>query len=726
MLFISHLYLTFIIILFNSLFTSGLYIPNLNIRSFTDDNKDNYKVDSSLIPGFQEEWNDLLLMNAGHIPVTDDNSTLYFWSFQSKNESLGTKIYNDNNDNERPLIIWLNGGPGCSSMDGALMEVGPLRILNKDSIVWNEGWFNVADLLFIDQPIGTGFSYRMANDNYDSNLADSTNHLFTFIDNYFNLFNENFDKYNSIIIAGESYAGQYIPHLARLLKNSNKFSNKLTAILLGNAWLDPNLQSLSYIPFAIDNGIINPTDESQDRKLTSLLESEQKCQNIRTSQPGKEKFEVEDCEKILTKFLRSYRDKDKNCINVYDIKKTDSYPSCGNNWPELLNDQTQFLNNEKIQNALNVLKPGHNSNTWKECSNEVGKYYNPSDDIIGASLLNDLLNDGVKVNLFSGTNDLICNYLSTEMVIKNHLTNYLSDHNYKIYLDSLNNHNKLLKREIEKFQMDSNWIHDNSKVGSFWQRGNLTYIKVDNASHMVAYDVSKISIGLINLSLRDYNENSENSENTVNSEVKTYSDFKTKYEIEEQERQKIEKEQKQKQHEEEEKEHEIEKKKAPKKYLALFLLIIVLAILAIYFFKVSTKKPSRYSALAGAHKPSTYSRYAYEWVSGSSNKNNKGKNGNKKKRVHWVDLEESNEESTSNSPNDLQLESYDNNVNIEGNDNNNTNNHNKFKSFEMEDLQLNNSDNLFNDKPHEGTFEAEQLELELDDLTKSKFIGENK
>ena len=57
-------------------------------------------------------------------------------------------------------MIWLNGGPGCSSMDGALMEVGPYRVTEDQKLIENKGsWHEFANLLFVDQPVGTGFSF---------------------------------------------------------------------------------------------------------------------------------------------------------------------------------------------------------------------------------------------------------------------------------------------------------------------------------------------------------------------------------------------------------------------------------------------------------------------------------------------------------------------------------------------------------------------------------------
>jgi len=74
---------------------------------------------------------------------------IFYWFFESKSSP--------END---PIVIWLNGGPGCSSMDGLFIELGPFKMNKDGSISLNEySWNNFANLLFIDQPVGTGLSF---------------------------------------------------------------------------------------------------------------------------------------------------------------------------------------------------------------------------------------------------------------------------------------------------------------------------------------------------------------------------------------------------------------------------------------------------------------------------------------------------------------------------------------------------------------------------------------
>lgn len=119
-----------------------------------DPDPDSYVVSS--LPGLNE--GDFLTKQwAGQIPIpyagVDNYGGLFFWLFEPNVTSAKKRA-------EKPLIVWLNGGPGCSSMDGLFIETGPFRVMPDKSIAINPlSWHNEGYLLFIDQPIGTGYSY---------------------------------------------------------------------------------------------------------------------------------------------------------------------------------------------------------------------------------------------------------------------------------------------------------------------------------------------------------------------------------------------------------------------------------------------------------------------------------------------------------------------------------------------------------------------------------------
>ena len=90
-------------------------------------------------------------------------------------------------------MLWLNGGPGCSSEDGALMEIGPYRLKDDSHLTYNPGsWDEFANLLFVDNPVGTGFSY-VNTDSYLHELKEMADNMVTFLTEYFSIFPEHED-----------------------------------------------------------------------------------------------------------------------------------------------------------------------------------------------------------------------------------------------------------------------------------------------------------------------------------------------------------------------------------------------------------------------------------------------------------------------------------------------------------------------------------------------------
>ena len=115
-----------------------------------------------------------------HIEITPEHhGNLFFWHFQNKHIA-----------NRQRTVLWINGGPGCSSMDGALMEIGPYRLKDDAHLVYNEGaWDEFANVLFVDNPVGTGFSY-VDTDSYVQELSDMADQMIVFLEKFFGLFPE--------------------------------------------------------------------------------------------------------------------------------------------------------------------------------------------------------------------------------------------------------------------------------------------------------------------------------------------------------------------------------------------------------------------------------------------------------------------------------------------------------------------------------------------------------
>jgi carboxypeptidase D len=109
----------------------------------------------------------------------EHNGNLFFWHFQNRHIA-----------NRQRTVIWLNGGPGCSSEDGALMEIGPYRTKDGSHLKYNPGgWDEFANVMFVDNPVGTGFSY-IDGDSLVHDLPQMADHFIIFLEKWFALFPE--------------------------------------------------------------------------------------------------------------------------------------------------------------------------------------------------------------------------------------------------------------------------------------------------------------------------------------------------------------------------------------------------------------------------------------------------------------------------------------------------------------------------------------------------------
>ncbi|KAL4359505.1 hypothetical protein AHAS_Ahas08G0084100 [Arachis hypogaea] len=106
----------------------------------------------------------------------------YYRLPRSKAARMFYFFFESRNKKEDPVVIWLTGGPGCSSELALFYENGPFQITKNLSLVWNEfGWDKASNILFVDQPIGTGFSYTSDDDDIRHDEAGVSNDLYDFL-----------------------------------------------------------------------------------------------------------------------------------------------------------------------------------------------------------------------------------------------------------------------------------------------------------------------------------------------------------------------------------------------------------------------------------------------------------------------------------------------------------------------------------------------------------------
>jgi len=114
-----------------------------------------------------------------------------------------------------PLVFWTNGGPGCSGLAGFLTEMGPFKVgFDGKNLVHNPyAWNKIANMIFVEQPAGVGFSPAGENPKYsDENSANDNRHfIMKFYDRYPAL------KTHDFYLSSESYGGHYLPTLGKVL-----------------------------------------------------------------------------------------------------------------------------------------------------------------------------------------------------------------------------------------------------------------------------------------------------------------------------------------------------------------------------------------------------------------------------------------------------------------------------------------------------------------------------
>ena len=123
-------------------------------------------------------------------------------------------VESESNPANDPVVIWFNGGPGCSSMLGFLQENGPWVIEdNSTTIIKNpHSWTEQANMLWIESPAGVGYSYGGEKGDLKHHDMSQSSDAFAALEQFYGIYPQFLS--NELFISGESYAGIYIPYLS--------------------------------------------------------------------------------------------------------------------------------------------------------------------------------------------------------------------------------------------------------------------------------------------------------------------------------------------------------------------------------------------------------------------------------------------------------------------------------------------------------------------------------
>ncbi|KAH0462893.1 hypothetical protein IEQ34_007475 [Dendrobium chrysotoxum] len=304
---------------------------------------------------------------SGYITVEESHGrALFYWFFEAQDES-----------STKPLLLWLNGE---------------------------------ANLLFVESPVGVGFSYtNTSSDLLHLGDAITANDSYAFLVNWF----KRFPQYKpfEFYIAGESYAGHYVPQLAEKIFDANEESKEnyinFKGFMIGNALMDDETDQTGMIDYAWDHAVI----------------SDQVYRDIKKTCNFSIEHDNDSCSAALDRYFQVY-----NIIDMYSLyvpicvennstkgftmiegvapklfskyrewhQKPAGYDPCIDSYTEV------YFNRPDVQEALhaNVTKIGYN---WTHCSDAIDKWNDAPASVL--PIIKKLINGGIRVWVYSGDTD---------------------------------------------------------------------------------------------------------------------------------------------------------------------------------------------------------------------------------------------------------------------------------------------------------------------------------
>ncbi|TDG43273.1 hypothetical protein AWZ03_010299 [Drosophila navojoa] len=287
---------------------------------------------------------------------------------------------------ERPLVIWLQGGPGVASTGcGCFEQLGPIDIEGKPRA---SNWVQHFNVLFIDSPVGTGYSYVEPHGHY----AKHNNQIAQDLVKLMRAFLHSHPEFQRmpLHIFSESYGGKMAPEFAlelQLAKQRNILECQLQSVVVGNPWTSPLDSTLSYAPYLLQLGIVDHEGYSSIAHVAAKV--------ARLVYDGKWLQAMDQSiQEVIEKYTGGvFLYNTQHRVHINDVYRYGEDPKLRQ---FMINNVTQALNLTHMsewmsQNATVFIKLGHD-------------IFKPAVHIV-TRLLNET---PVRVGVYSGMLDLLC------------------------------------------------------------------------------------------------------------------------------------------------------------------------------------------------------------------------------------------------------------------------------------------------------------------------------
>lgn len=185
---------------------------------------------------------------SGYLTVDEKHgSNMFFWFFPAMNSAR-----------DAPVMLWLQGGPGASSLYALFNEHGPFSVAKSHGLkLRNHTWVATHSVIYLDNPVGTGYSFTSDDGGYSTNQASVGLNVYTALVQFFTLFHEY--QNNDFYVTGESYAGKYVPAVSYSIHLNNpdaKVKINLKGLAIGNGLVDP-INQLMYSEYLYQHGFVD-------------------------------------------------------------------------------------------------------------------------------------------------------------------------------------------------------------------------------------------------------------------------------------------------------------------------------------------------------------------------------------------------------------------------------------------------------------------------------------